>query len=71
MLGPSTEESVGWTVYADPVIVLRDVLSDVINHSSPWHSATCAGQDDEADCICATGAIMERAFSVLSGEPPR
>jgi uncharacterized alpha-E superfamily protein len=48
---------------------LREALEAVIDRSTPAHSAVCASQDDEAECICETGPAMDRAYALLSEVP--
>ena len=41
---------------------VREALRAYIDHSIPTHSAVCAGQADEAECICGAAEIYERAL---------
>ncbi len=45
-------------------------LRDVLDYSMPTHSVTCAGQDDDAQCICGTADVMERAYAALREAQP-
>ncbi len=45
---------------------LVEVARAYADRSIPQHSATCAGQDDEAECICGTSDLYERFLSALS-----
>jgi hypothetical protein len=48
---------------------LREALRDVLDHSIPQHSSACAAQDEDDDCICETGPLMDRAYAALTATP--
>lgn len=50
---------------------LRTLLGNVLDRSTPMHSTTCAGQDDDAPCICGTVDVIDAARAALQGEEGR
>jgi hypothetical protein len=52
---------------ATPRPGLVEALEWLIDHSTPQHTATCAGQDDDEPCICGVGKRYEEVLALASG----
>jgi hypothetical protein len=57
---------------ADPRLAeLTEALAALrvaLDRWTPQHSSACAGQDDDAPCICGTGDVYAAALAATGGD---
>lgn len=55
---------------AAPEPGLREALAAALEHWLPQHSSSCAGQDEDADCICGTSEVYRAALAASVPSEP-